>query len=110
MLDEVEKTAVVFLILDDENLDQTLMNILQIKDRGATVTVITNVKDINTKVDITKIDHLIQVFPQKSMFAALLCAPPLLMIVYYTALAKGINPDQNLIEALNLKNNLNMAK
>jgi hypothetical protein len=27
------------------------------------------------------------------------------MIIYYTALAKGINPDQNLIEALNAKNN-----
>jgi len=39
------------------------------------------------------------------MFAALLCCPPLLMIIYYTALAKGINPDDYLIEALNAKNN-----
>ena len=81
------------------------MNIMQCKDRGATITVVTNVKDIETKCDVTKIDYLIKVFPQKSMFAALLCCPPLLMIIYYTALAKGINPDENLIEALNAKNN-----
>lgn len=59
MLDEEEKTAVIFLILDDENLDQCLMNILQIKDRGATVTVVTNLKDIHSRVDASKIDHLI---------------------------------------------------
>lgn len=105
MLDEDEKTACIFLILDDENLDQCLMNIMQCKDRGATITVVTNVKDIHKKVDITKIDHLVTVFPQKSMFAALLCCPPLLMIIYYTAIAKGINPDQNLVEALNAKAN-----
>jgi len=28
MLDEVERTAVIFIILDDEDLSQTLMNIL----------------------------------------------------------------------------------
>jgi glucosamine 6-phosphate synthetase-like amidotransferase/phosphosugar isomerase protein len=82
------------------------MNILQVKDRGATVTVVTNLKDIYSKVDSSKIDHLIQVFPQKSIFAALLCVPPLLMVCYYTALARDINPDQNIIEAINIKNAL----
>ena len=69
------------------------MNISQVKDRGATVVALTNVKDIEDRSDVKKIDHLVKVFPQKSVFAALLCCPPLLMIIYYTALAKGINPD-----------------
>lgn len=64
MLDEDEKTAVIFLILDDENLDQCLMNILQVKERGATVTVVTNLKDIGKVCDASKIDFLIQIFPQ----------------------------------------------
>jgi hypothetical protein len=40
--------------------------------------------------------------PQKSLLAALLCTVPLLMIVYYTTLAKGINPDENVVEAINI--------
>ena len=70
------------------------------------MTVLTNVKKIEEKCDCSKIDYLIKVFSEKSIFGALLCCPPLLMICYYTALAKGINPDENLIESLNIKNDL----
>ena len=37
---------VIFLVIDDENLSQVLSNILQVKERGATVIVITNLQDI----------------------------------------------------------------
>jgi len=80
MLDEEEKTAVMFFALDDENLNQLLANILQVKERGATVIVLTNLPDIYKVIGPEKIDHLIKVFPQPSLFASLLCAPPLLMI------------------------------
>ena len=64
------------------------------KERGATVIVLTNLPDIHKYIDTKeKIDFLIEMFPQKSLFAALCCCPPLLMICYYTALQKGINPD-----------------
>lgn len=59
MLDEEEKTAVMFLALDDENLNQLLANILQVKERGATVIVLTNLTDIYTVIGQEKIDHLI---------------------------------------------------
>lgn len=101
MLDEEEKTAVMFFALDDENLNQLLANILQVKERGATVIVLTNLADIYTVISSEKIDHLIKVFPQPSLFASLLCCPPLLMTCYYTALAKGLNPDTNLMESIN---------
>lgn len=47
MIDEREKTSVVFIVLDDENLTQVLGIILQVKERGATVIVLTNLPDIN---------------------------------------------------------------
>jgi hypothetical protein len=39
------------------------MNIGQIKSRGATVIVITNVPDIGKQVPIDQIDFLIEIFP-----------------------------------------------
>lgn len=107
MLDEDEKTAVIFFVLDDENLDQILANILQVKERGATVIVLTNLPDLNKHLDVEKkIDHLIELHPQKSYFAALICTTPLLMIVYYTALCKGLNPDECVLESINFHETL----
>ena len=106
MLDEEEKTAVVFLVLDDENVEQVLANILQVKERGATVIVLTNLADIYKHVKPEKIDFIIQLTPQKSLLAAILCTVPLLMICYYTSLAKGTNPDTNIMEAINIAEQL----
>jgi glucosamine 6-phosphate synthetase-like amidotransferase/phosphosugar isomerase protein len=92
---------VIFLVIDDENLTQILANILQVKERGATVIVITNLTNIESEISISKIDFLVQIFPQRSLFAPLLCTTPLLMTVYFTALAKGINPDSSMIAAIN---------
>jgi glucosamine 6-phosphate synthetase-like amidotransferase/phosphosugar isomerase protein len=95
-------TLVIFFVLDDENLTQILANILQVKERGATVIVLTNVPDLNKELDVKKkIDHLIQLQPHPSLLTALQCTTPLLMICYYTALAKGLNPDTNIIDSLN---------
>lgn len=92
--------------MDDENLEQVLANILQVKERGATVIVLTNLPDIYHHVKEEKIDHLIQLVPQKSLLSAMICVVPLLMIVYYTALAKGINPDEQIILAMNINTEL----
>ena len=80
-----------------------MANILQIKDRGATVIVFSTFKGIKEAMDMTKVDHLIELFPCESMLAALIAIPPLLMTCYLTAVAKGINPDENISEAINLK-------
>jgi len=102
MLDEEEKTAAIFFVLDDENIQQVLANILQVKERGATVIVLSNLPNIDEHISREeKIDHYIQIFPQESLFSALLCTAPLLMVCYYTALAKGMNPDTNIMESIN---------
>jgi glucosamine 6-phosphate synthetase-like amidotransferase/phosphosugar isomerase protein len=93
-------------VLDDENLEQVLANILQVKERGATVIVLTNMEDIYSHVKAEKIDFLIQLVPQKSLLSAMICVVPLLMICYYTALAKGINPDEQIILAMNINSEL----
>lgn len=93
-------------MIDDENLEQVLANILQVKERGATVIVMTNLPNIYQHVKEEKIDHLIQLLPQKSLLASMLCITPLLMICYYTCLAKGINPDEQIMTAINLSSEL----
>ena len=104
MLDEDEKTAVIFFVLDDENLDQVLANILQVKERGATCIVITNLPRIDDHIcSKEKIDFLIEIFPQQSLLSSLLCTTPLLMVCYYTALCKGLNPDDQMVEAINFQ-------
>lgn len=107
MIDERLKTAIIFLVLDDETLDQILSNILQCKERGACIIVLTNVPKIETLIEVDKkIDFLIRLFEQKSMFAALQCAIPMLQICYYTALEKGINPDEKMSDAINFMHEL----
>lgn len=39
------------------------MNIGQMKDRGATVIVVTNLKDIGKQVSLDRIDFLIEIYP-----------------------------------------------
>jgi len=45
LIDDKERTPVIFLAFADENLSQVIANIGQVKDRGATVFVITNAKE-----------------------------------------------------------------
>ena len=55
--------------------------------------VLTNLENIFKNLSESKIDFLVQMPEHKSLVAGLNCVAPLLKIVYYTALAKGINPD-----------------
>ena len=59
------------MVLDDEHLSQVLSNILQVKDRGATTIVLTNLEDIKQHIDMVKIDFLVQLVPRKSIIAGL---------------------------------------
>lgn len=100
MIDEATSTPVVFIVLDDEHLSQVLSNILQIKSRGATTIVITSLTDLSEHIDLKSVDYKIQLEPNKSVLAALQAIPPLQMICYYTALARGLNPDQQVFSAI----------
>ncbi len=94
MIDESEKTPVIFIVLDDEHLVQILSNIGQVRERGATIIVISCVDNLEGKIDVSKISFLIKLQPVKSLFAALQACTALQMISYYTSIAKGLNPDQ----------------
>jgi glucosamine 6-phosphate synthetase-like amidotransferase/phosphosugar isomerase protein len=87
-------------LLQDEHLSQVLSNILQVKERGATTIILSALEDISAVIDPKKIDFLIKLHPCKSILAALQAIPPLQLICYYTALARGINPDQQIFDAL----------
>ena len=108
MVDEADKTAVIFLVLDDDNLKQVIANILQVKERGATIIAISNVENLDKMLSVDeKIDYLIEIFACKSILSGLQCTIPLLMLCYYTALAKGINPDQNITRSINFNEKMN---
>ena len=71
MIDDEEKTPVIFIVLQDEHLSQVLSNILQIKERGATTIVLSALEDISTLIDPIKIDFLIKLDPNESVLTAL---------------------------------------
>ncbi len=91
---------VIFIALDDEHLAQIATNIGQIKDRGAKVVVISVVKDLLKVVDDSKVDLLIELTPVKSLFAAIQACVALQLICYYTSVARGLNPDQQIFDAI----------
>lgn len=100
MIDEQEKTPVIFIILDDEHLSQLISNVHQVKERGATTIVVTDLADIGQHIDRVKLDFVIQLAPSRSVLSALQAVTPLQMLVYLTAKARGINPDQQMFEAI----------
>ena len=71
MIDDEEKTPVIFIVLQDEYLSQVLSNILQVKERGATTIVLSALEDISTLIDPIKIDFLIKLDPNESVLTAL---------------------------------------
>ena len=76
-----------------------MSNILQVKERGATSIILSALEDITTVIDPAKIDFLVKLSPNKSVLTALTAIPPLQLICYYTALARGVNPDQQIFNA-----------
>ena len=71
MIDDEEKTPVIFIVLQDEHLSQVLSNILQVKERGVTTIVLSALEDISTLIDPIKIDFLIKLDPNESVLTAL---------------------------------------
>ena len=51
--------VVFFLVFDDEHRSQILSNILQVKERGATTVIITDLPDITKFIDANKMDFII---------------------------------------------------
>jgi len=58
------------------------------------------VENLESKIDVSKIPFLIQLQPVKSLFAALQACSALQMIAYYSSLARGLNPDQQVFDAI----------
>lgn len=69
----------MFLLLNDEHRSQVLSNILQVKERGATTIVITNVPDLSSLIDAAKMDFVIELPPADKLqvFGALQAVIPL---------------------------------
>jgi len=84
---------VIFILLQDEHLSQVLSNILQVKERGATSIVFSALPDVSKVINTSKIDYLIKLDPHEGFLSALTAIPALQLICYYTALARGVNPD-----------------
>jgi glucosamine--fructose-6-phosphate aminotransferase (isomerizing) len=108
MIDEKVRTPVIFILLEDEHKSQVLSNILQVKERGATSIVLTNIAKVSELIDLAKIDYLIELQSCVGLFSSLQACVPLQMIVYYTAMAKGINPDNQIFDALNYDHELDL--
>jgi glucosamine 6-phosphate synthetase-like amidotransferase/phosphosugar isomerase protein len=51
--------VVFFLVFDDEHRSQILSNILQVKERGATTVIITDLPHISKLIDANKMDFVI---------------------------------------------------
>jgi len=100
MIDETEKTPVLFIVNDDEHLAQIATNIGQVRDRGATIIVLSTVAGLSTIVDLAKIHYLIELLPVKSLFASLQACTALQMICYFTSRARGLNPDRQVFDAI----------
>ena len=59
MIDREEATPVIVVALDDEHLSLTIRNIIELKCKGATVIVISAVKDIASMCDGKQLDFLV---------------------------------------------------
>jgi len=94
---------VIFLVFKDEHLTQLIGNILQVKERGATTIIVTNLPKISDVIDIKKIDFLVQLPSNESLLAGLIAVAPLQILCYYTAIEKGINPDKQIFDAIDFE-------
>ena len=90
----------IFILNDDEHLTNIIGNIGQVRERGATIIVLSTVENLQQLMDVSKIHFLIELLPVKSLFASLQACTALQMIAYYTSRAKGLNPDQQVFDAI----------
>ena len=59
MIDREEATPVIIVALDDEHLSLIVRNIIELKCKGASVIVISAVKDIASMCDGKELDFLV---------------------------------------------------
>ncbi len=96
MIDESEKTPVIFMVFNDSFLANLDSNIQQVKARGATVLVLTDCKD---KLPLNMVDSVIEL-PPNGHFNALVALVALQYLCLYTAEEKGIDIDQQIFDAI----------
>jgi glucosamine 6-phosphate synthetase-like amidotransferase/phosphosugar isomerase protein len=71
-------SIVIFIVLDDEHKSQIISNIHQVKERGATTIILTNVADIGSLIDLDKLDYVVNLPTSKNdILAALQAIIPL---------------------------------
>ena len=87
-----EGYPVVFTILDDDNVDALLGNVMEMKARGAYLIGLVDEKHeptfrnaLNTLLKMPNMDYRI---------APIVYAVPMQLIAYYTAIARGYDPDK----------------
>jgi len=108
LIDDIEKTPAIYIVLNDEHRSQVLSNILQVKERGATIIVVTNLPNIGQFIDLKKLDYIIQLpeAEEPEYFSALQAVIPLQMICYQTCVKRGLDPDLQLEKAIDFENEL----
>jgi glucosamine 6-phosphate synthetase-like amidotransferase/phosphosugar isomerase protein len=70
--------------------------------------IITDLPDITKFIDANKMDFIILLCPvhEPAIFSALQAVVPLQMICYMTAVKRGLNPDQQILKAIDFANDL----
>jgi len=86
-----ENFPVIGIILSEDEKDAMISNLTEVKARGAKTIVITP-ESLN--VPATAADEVIHFPDAHSMTAPLLAVIPLQLLAYYTAVARGFNPDR----------------
>lgn len=66
--------VVIFIVLEDEHKSQIISNIHQVKERGATTIILTNVAEIGSLIDLDKLDYVVKIPTSKNEILAALQA------------------------------------
>ncbi len=83
---------VIFVIFDDDNVEQILGNIMEMKARGAFVIAV--LPERHREKFEKFVDYMILMPNVDYRLAPLVYAPPLQLIAYYAAVSKGYDPDK----------------
>ena len=67
-------SVVIFIVLEDEHKSQIISNIHQVKERGATTIILTNVAEIGSLIDLDKLDYVVNIPTSKNEILAALQA------------------------------------
>jgi glucosamine--fructose-6-phosphate aminotransferase (isomerizing) len=90
MIDSVERTPVICIVVKDNFYDDMLSAYSQAKSRNATVILLTNCKE---SMDTEGVEHVIE-FPNKGLLSSFFAVFAGQLIAYYLAVERGYNPDK----------------